>query len=145
MCSWAAVGERLANFRNLIEILGEKLGYQGGIKLLSPLSTTFLSFFFFFFFCTLENRPHFPPLDFCLIILIKFLVEVGMSEIMKVLHKSIPELSELKIYLKKILFKMMVFYGDFILSSLTVLDQQLWPSVLTWCALNRDKGSETQS
>ena len=33
-----------------------------------------------------------------------------MSEIMKVLHKSIPELSELKIYLKKILFKMMVFY-----------------------------------
>ena len=57
VCSWGAVGERLANFRNLIEILGEKIGYQGGIKLLSPLSTTFL----FFFFSTLENRPHFPP------------------------------------------------------------------------------------
>lgn len=132
VCSWGAVGERLANFRNLIEILGEKIGYQGGIKLLSPLSTTFLFFFF-----PLWRIDHISPRhDFCLIILIKFLVEVGMSEIMKVLHKSIPELSELKIYLKKILFKMMVFYGDFILSSLTILDQQVWPSVLTWCALN---------
>lgn len=132
VCSWGAVGERLANFRNLIEILGEKIGYQGGIKLLSPLSTTFL--FFFFPFWRIDHIS--PRHDFCLIILIKFLVEVGMSEIIKVLHKSISELSELKIYLKKILFKIMVFYGDFILSSLTILDQQVWPSVLTWCALN---------
>lgn len=67
-----------------------------------------------------------------------------MSEIMKVVHKSIPELSELKIYLRKLLFKVMGFFcGDFILSSLTVLDQQVWPSVLTWYALSPDKGSET--
>ena len=103
-------------------------------------SNCFLRFFFsflFFFFAiwSIDHIPP-PPPDFCLIILIKFLVEVGMSEIIKVLHKSISELSELKIYLKKILFKIMVFYGDFILSSLTILDQQVWPSVLTWCALN---------
>lgn len=108
MCPWGAVGERLANFRNLIEILGEKIGYQGGIKLLSPLSTTFFFFFLSFSLWSIDHISS-PSPDFCLIFLIKFLIEVGMSEIMKVVHKSIPELSELKIYLRKLLFKVMGF------------------------------------
>lgn len=40
MCPWEAGGGCLDKFENLIRILGEKIGYQGGVKFLSPVSTT---------------------------------------------------------------------------------------------------------